>query len=531
MERREFILKLGLGALFSATFIESCKNDASKYTLKEISGNANIGHLLRSPFAQPANFKTDETDVLIVGGGIAGLSAARILSKNKSLKTKLIELANETGGNALGGKNNTSAYPWAAHYLPIPSLEMKELIAFLTESNIISHFENDIPFYHEEYLCFDNKERLFINGKWQNGIVPHFNLSEDETKQIDSFMKLVHSLKDKKDDEGKYYFDIPVIRSSQKNEWFETNKISAYDWLMQNHYTSKALHWYINYCTSDDFGSNYKNTSAWAMFHYFSSRKGKAGNADFEDILTWPEGNHFLAKKLIEHISTPIYTNEMALHIQHVNGKIEVFHQNTISKQWTKTICNQLVLNTPFHVVKKLLPEFDKSSIVEKFNAYPWLVANITLKEPTEKNGMDLSWDNVIYNVDSLGFIHSNHQTLSRKHTNHVFTYYKALNNDTAKNERKKLFEKSIEELNKEIIAELQFIYPDIEKYILSIEIKKIGHGMTSPTPNFLFSETLKQFSNPYQNIHFTHTDFCGMSIFEEAFYKGLETAHKILNA
>jgi hypothetical protein len=531
MKRRDFIYKLGIAAIVSNAILESCKNKSTNFTIKENNGNTSSGHLLRNKFEKPLEYTTDKVDILIVGGGIAGLSTARKIATKKGLNAKLIELANDVGGNSLGDKNEISEYPWAAHYLPIPSLDMKELIAFLEEAKIITHFEKGLPYYDDAYLCFDNKERLFINGKWQNGIVPHFNIPENDKEEINSFLNLVHILRDKKDELGKYYFDIPLINSSQKNEYFKLNKITAKEWLIQNNYNSPYLHWYINYCTSDDFGTNVKDTSAWAMLHYFASRRGKAMNADYDDVLTWPEGNSFLVKELKKQINFPIYTNEVALNIEHTNGNSEIFHQNTRTKKWTKTICKNLVLNTPFHVVKKLLPIFDTIENKTQFNAYPWIVCNITLNRLIEKNGMPLSWDNVIYGHDSLGFIHSTHQTFSRKETTHVFTYYKALNNLSASEEKKILYKSTIEQLKNDILQELKMVYPNIEDGILHMEIKKIGHGMISPAPNFLFSKTLTNFSTAYKNIHFTHTDFCGISIFEEAFYKGIETANLILKA
>jgi hypothetical protein len=31
-----------------------------------------------------------------------------------------------------------------------------------------------LPVYNETHLCFDPQERLYINGRWQDGIIPKF---------------------------------------------------------------------------------------------------------------------------------------------------------------------------------------------------------------------------------------------------------------------------------------------------------------------------------------------------------------------
>ena len=130
-----------------------------------------------------------------------------------------------------------------------------------------------------------------------------------------------------------------------------------------------------------------------------------------------------------------------------------------------------------------------------------------------------------------MGYIVANHQSFNTHPSNYVFTYYKALNTLSASEERKKLYVKSIQDIHKDILAEMKTIYPDIEKYILDIEIKKLGHGMISPKPGLIHSPELGVFNKPYGNIYFAHSDFCGISIFEEAFARGIAIAKQTISA
>jgi hypothetical protein len=83
----------------------------------------------------------------------------------------------------------------------------------------------------------------------------------------------------------------------------------------------------------------------------------------------------------------------------------------------------------------------------------------------------------------------------------------------------------------KMIISDLEIAHPGIEKYIKSIEIHKIGHGMISPTPTFLKGNHLKEASKNIENkIYFAHSDLSGISIFEEAFHQGINVVNQILN-
>jgi hypothetical protein len=80
------------------------------------------------------------------------------------------------------------------------------------------------------------------------------------------------------------------------------------------------------------------------------------------------------------------------------------------------------------------------------------------------------------------------------------------------------------------IIEDLAKAHYGIDEYISSIEIYRRGHGMISPVKGFLFSkekEKLKQ--NINQQLYFAHSDLSGISIFEEAFYQGLDTADEVM--
>jgi len=80
-----------------------------------------LGHRLRarSSFKMPT--RKVRIPLVIVGGGMAGLSAAWRLDKAGFRDFALLEMAPQAGGNSRWGENEISAYPWAAHYVPIPN--------------------------------------------------------------------------------------------------------------------------------------------------------------------------------------------------------------------------------------------------------------------------------------------------------------------------------------------------------------------------------------------------------------------------
>src|SRR6185436_9703680 len=97
-----------------------------------------IGHRVRDGLSiTPSSDQWLRTSVVIVGGGIAGLSAAWQLLKMGLDDFVLLELESAPGGTARSGESPVIAYPWGAHYLPAPMKENAGLISLLEEIGII----------------------------------------------------------------------------------------------------------------------------------------------------------------------------------------------------------------------------------------------------------------------------------------------------------------------------------------------------------------------------------------------------------
>ena len=93
-----------------------------------------IGHRVRDGLSiTPSNDQWRRTSVVIVGGGVAGLSAAWRLLKAGFDDFVLLELESAPGGTARSGASPVIAYPWGAHYLPAPMKENIGLVSLLAE--------------------------------------------------------------------------------------------------------------------------------------------------------------------------------------------------------------------------------------------------------------------------------------------------------------------------------------------------------------------------------------------------------------
>jgi len=67
---------------------------------------------------------------------------------------------------------------------------------------------------------------LFINGHWQDGLIPNFGVPENEKKEITSFFNLINEYRYKIGSDEKPVFQIPVAHSSIDEQYRALDKIS-----------------------------------------------------------------------------------------------------------------------------------------------------------------------------------------------------------------------------------------------------------------------------------------------------------------
>lgn len=529
MDRRDFI-KITSGAAVASSLLLSCSGKRSvKGSI--IGASANVGHLLRDKsFDAPQ--ETARKKIVIVGGGVSGLSAAYHLQKGGETDFLLFDLEKETGGNARHGRNQVSAYPWGAHYIPTPNNNLAEYLEFLKECGVVTGTaENGLPVYNEAYLCFDPQERLYINGRWQDGLVPQYGLAAEEQKQVQRFLEAMNRFRHQKGRDGNDAFAIPVDSSSKDDVFTQLDAITMKEWLAHNNFTSPALHWYVNYCTRDDFGTTYDVVSAWMGIHYFASRKGKGANAEHSDVLTWPEGNGFLVAHLLKPLRANTKTGCLVVHVASTSEGVTVTYVDTQDGKLKAIAAEQCILAIPQFVAARILKDEERVKKVQAHLHYtPWMVANLTVSGWQERAGAPLSWDNVLYDSPSLGYVEATHEMVQQRIPKRNLTYYLPLTGGPAADERKKAQQRSYEEWVVMIVSDLKKVHPDIEDKLEELNIMLWGHAMAQPLPGLVHGSIRNELAASLNhNLHFAHTDLADASIFEEAFYQGLNAANKVL--
>ena len=463
------------------------------------------GHQIRDRAPIPAAPREVRIPLVIVGGGIAGLSAAWRLEKRGFRDFVLLEMNGQAGGNARSGENEVSAYPWAAHYVPVPGPQALYVRELFEELGVLRG-----GVWNELVLCFSPQERLFLYGKWQEGIEPAIGLSRQDREQ---FQRLEDLFAASRASGG---FSIPMELGLARGPR-DLDKLSFADWLRQHRIDSPLVLWYMNYCCRDDYGAMAPDASAWAGVHYFASRAPEE-----KGPLTWPEGNGWITRQLLGRVGSFVRTGQMVRRIARQGTRYLVLTDSV------HYVTDAVIYAAPTFLAPYLIQGFGR---LETFEYSPWLTANLTVDRPPRGAGtLERAWDNVVAHSPTLGYVDATHQTLRSHVDRTVWTFYWALAEGSPSANRALLLEKDWHYWSEAILRDLERVHPDIRSCVSRIDIMRMGHAMARPVVGSIFDSQRRDLARRQGRLLFANSDVSGFSIFEEAQYRGVEAAETILD-
>jgi predicted NAD/FAD-dependent oxidoreductase len=544
MRRRDC---LGAAALAPLAACRPAPDELAKIAGGFAGASHEAGHLLRQK-TLPAyeGSPARKVHTLIAGGGVAGLSAARELRAQGMEYFVLLELESEAGGNARGGQIAGITHPLGAHYLPVPGDDAPEVQDFLEELGLRKRIAGRWV-YDEKALCHSPQERLFFNGAWQEGLLPTQGISSATQQQYQRFAKLVEKW------QATGAFSIPLRQNFKQKlalagiDTAQTATIFI-AYLDAEQLTDPHLRWYLDYCCRDDYGAGIDAVSTFAGMHYFAARHGFSTpgeqTGEPSGLLTWPQGNGFLTQALAKPLKERLLGQQIVLRIEENKAGVEVDAMDLTSRRVQRYAAQRCIVALPLHVAARVVvnaPDFLKAAAANVVHS-SWWVANIHVDAPLHDNGKGAfpAWDNVIYGSPGLGYVDAMHQSTRVAPGPTVLTYYKAEGAGIAP--RQALLQATWAQLRDQTLADLSAAHPDITRRAQHISIARYGHAMAVPTPQFI-SQTgsypayslrgalLKKKQYPTfptpatQRLRFAHGDWSGVSVFEEAFTRGLHAA------
>ena len=547
MQRRHF---LGSAA---AALLAGCQPPPPALEFAFAGIDLERGHALRDLLAQgplPAPTLVRRAQVIIAGGGVAGLAAARSLRLAGVHDFALLELEDTPGGNSRAGAVNGVACPLGAHYLPVPGDHAPEVQDLLEELGLRQRVAGRWQ-YDERHLCHSPQERLYFEREWQEGLLPVQGVGEATLEQYRRFSQAVGAAS------RAARFTMPQFAAldaktglAPAHQALDAMTFEA--WLQQQGLDDAHLRWYLDYCCRDDYGAGMARVSAWAGLHYFASRHGfhapgEAVAEDREGVLTWPEGNGWLTQQLAAPLRAQgqLQTGTSVLRIAETRRGVEVDafnHHSGNVERWQAPRC---VVALPVFVAARVVqnPPAFLAQAAQRLQWAPWAVTNIHLDAPlADRPGAAPAWDNVIYgdsNPGGLGYVDASHQKLDPRPGPTVLTYYQALG-DVA-DARQQLATQGAEHWGRAALAALAGPHPDVLQRATRVQVTRYGHAMSIPVPGvqtflsqiglqgtpgkrklLLNGERQRALPTPATaRLAFAHSDWSGYSVFEEAFTRG----------
>ncbi|MFM2068833.1 MAG: hypothetical protein RLZZ584_3742, partial [Pseudomonadota bacterium] len=291
--------------------------------------------------------------VAILGGGVAGLAAARALTQAGIDDLRLFELEDDAGGNARGHGMGGMACPLGAHYLPLPGPQAHEVAELLHALGLLRQ-ELGRTVADERHLCHSPQERLWSAGHWTEGLLPHAEPGSPADAQYRRFARLVA------DTSRQLAFALPTRRAGWTPGHAALDGQTFAHWLDAQGLHDPGLRWYLDYACRDDYGAGMASVSAWAGLHYFASRHGfhAPGSdeaAEREGVFTWPEGNAWLTRRLAAPLGERLRPASVVLRVEAGRHAVDVDVWNARNQRNERWQAQQAVVCLPLHVAARVL--------------------------------------------------------------------------------------------------------------------------------------------------------------------------------
>lgn len=470
----------------------------------EFKSDMAVGHLAFESVAFPITKKL-QTEYLIVGGGIAGMSAAYRLRDKDFL---LYELSNSLGGSSSAGSHGNTPLCHGAHYdLSYPSNYGKKALKMLEELDIVQYdsFSDSWKFNDKQYLIPKNKEsQTFAHGSFRKDVLP-------DNSERTTFLELMKT----------YVGKMPMPTSSIDESLRSLNDISFLDWLRQKNAVSDQFLEGLDYHMKDDYGAGANAVSALAGIHYFACRPYFTKAVE---LFSPPEGNFYFVHKIYDKLPKDhVFLSHLVKSIKESKEGFEVNVVDAGKKEITQVSCKKIIYAGHKYPLKYIFP---KDYLLFQKNEYaPWVVVNFVLNKPLEKTSY---WQNEIISEDKslLGFVDSQAQ-YSAKADSRILTVYfcfkpeERLAMSLIEEKKQTFIEQSLKHLE-------QYFGRSIKNHIEKIYIKQMGHAMPIPKPGYLFRDANDHRAN--SNLVYAGVDNGRLPLLFEAIDSGIEASRLLTN-
>lgn len=477
-------------------------------------------------------------DVIIVGGGIAGLTVAW---KLRDRKVRLLEAAPEVGGVSKSENWQGIEYAIGAAYIIDPdpeSEDARELAGFvLLEELGLRRKGEDLQKDRslDRRLSGDANHCIFSNRR----VIPEAAVYTTRNRQF--FEHVLDS------------DDYPSVPPGDDALVDALDRVSFRAFLENGALQRKIygrtvgaispLGWEaIEYYCWGAFGTTSRETSAYHGLNFFA--------AEFGDVLVFPGGNGFITKRLGERIrqanADTIRTGAWTLRIEQEGTAFVVttWEDGRLHRHRARAV----VFSAPLFLAPTIIPSLPDAQrkAIGTLDYRSYVVANVLLKRPANRifaspafrNGYELTR---VHGIDvgktaaeeiSGRKVYSDAilaDFASGRHPTHaVLTVYRPYPYESG---RASLLDLSYDQVESEIRREVLAGFGphglragDIE----GVRIARWGHPMIVTRPGQLADGTLRSAARSQPGLYFAHTDVQGAPAYENALASAFDTVEAV---
>ena len=454
-----------------------------------------LGHAIRDGAAFPMPEPSEQRDVVVVGGGISGLTA---LYRLRDLDTVLLEKEAEPGGNSRRRLEDGVQQPLGAIVSQGPIAPFTE---FFNEVGVDFR-----PIQAPEHAYFLDG-RLVLNplGEGANSLP----LEEADKAAFARAGRELARLLDPQ--EG-----ISFPRAENRADIRDLDHLTLHQWYEQAGYP-RELRRFLDLIVSSRLGDTGAAISAWYGLYILCNLRAPG--------YTLPGGHGAISARLAElaEAARPqcIRTGLMVTRVQNrPDGGVWVSAIDSDGEPFT-IAARCAVLAAPKMITKYLVPGLheERGTAYDRLHYNAYLVARVTLRERRAAAFEVACRDLFSRFVVAADWLPENRSPEGLG----CLTVYTPF---PGKAGRQALLVADARDFAGRILSDLDSVYPGAAGLVERVSLHRWGHPMLTPLPGM--DRTLEQIREPYGNLVFAHSDTFGITGLYSAVWTGMDAESEV---